>query len=202
MKKLTLQVVSGFVLFFGAVGAFLTMQYGGDLMRDIALRGQAMEVHPTARVRNADCTRYYFLMSACKIEYENRPAGRPVTNIQTLRSTSFLVFGSLAGERILLLHPRARPDLITTNASMAYVGNRVAALLTLLGFCLVISVGLVARYMREKRVAEASDTETVSSSGRAMEDAMNRHLQAQGLVRTPTVTGGPSGSGTFGRRGG
>ena len=103
MKKLTLQVVVGFLFFFGSVGAFLTMQYGGDLVRDIALRSESLEVHPTARVRRADCTRYYFLMSACKIEYENRPVGQPVTNIQTLQSTSFLVFGSMGGERSNLI---------------------------------------------------------------------------------------------------
>jgi hypothetical protein len=212
MKKVSLRAVIGFGLFFGGIGTLLAMNYGGDLMRDIAIRGEAMEVHPTARVRNADCTRYYctryyLVMSACKIEYETRAPGQPRADIQQLQSTSFMVFGSLAGERIVLLHPRGRPTVITSSANIAYVGNRIAALITLLGTCLVISIGILARYLRENRVAEV-ESEDFSGSGRALDEAMTRRLQAQGLTsapvlpRTPTVTGGPSTGGTFGRRGG
>jgi hypothetical protein len=202
MKKISLRVVIGFLLFFGGVGTLLTLHYGGDLMRDVAIGGAALEAHPAARVLRADCTRYYHLMSACKIEYENRAAGQSRATIQQLQSTSFLLFGSMAGEKVRLLHPRSRPDIITTSANMAYLGNRVLALSLLLGICLIASIGLVLRYLRENRASDGAEAEAIADSARAMDEAMTRHLQARGLVRTPTVTGGPSGAGTFGRRGG
>ena len=37
-------------------------------MRDLAMRGETMAPHLSARVQSAKSTRYYFLVSACSIE--------------------------------------------------------------------------------------------------------------------------------------
>jgi hypothetical protein len=200
MTKISLRSAIFFLLFFGAMGAALTLHYGGDLMRDLAIRGQAMEVHPTARVLSADCTRYYLLMSACKIDYDNRAAGQPRANIQEIQSTRFLVFGSMTGERVMMLHPRSRPDIVTTSSNIENVGNRVLALGVLLGALLLASIGIVMRYARENGVPNAAESEAGSGGARSMDEAMTRHIQAQ-VTRSPTVTGGHARAGTFGRRG-
>ena len=122
MKKLSLRVVIGFLLFFAGVAALLSMTYGGDLLRDVSLRGQALEMHPTARVVSAKCTRYYFTVSACNTEYENLAPGQPsVTNFQPKHELRFLVFGSVAGERVMMMRPR--PSRTSESGAHALAGS-------------------------------------------------------------------------------
>ena len=211
MKKLSLHVVIGFLLFFAGVAALLTMTYGGDLLRDISLSGQALEMHPTARVVSAKCTRYYFTVSACNTEYEHRSPGQPpVTNFQPKHEHRFLMFGSVAGERVMMMRPRSQSDAVTTSASMAHLGNRIATLLELLAICLITSIGLVVRYLRERTQGDVREdaprelpaSDVMSAGAQRLDEAMTRHIQTQARGRAPTVSGGPSMAGTFGRRGG
>ncbi len=205
--RLPRRAVFFFILFCGCMAAFMVLHYGGTLMRDLAMRRETMAPHLSARILSAKCTRYYFLVSACSIEYDDRfvmPAtskkfkSRPVLN--------YLVFGSVAGERVRLLHPVSQPNVVTTSAGMAHLGNRAFTFFALVTLCLLIPVGILLKAFgggRRSSAVAPEPAETVSA-----EEMIARQIQAQAPNRSdiapprrpPSPVGNAAPAATFGRR--
>jgi hypothetical protein len=200
------------VIFFFAAGVFLVLQYGGELMRDIAFRGEPMQIQTKYRIVDAKCSRYYHLVSACATEYVERDATFVASGkFKDVKKSRFLVFGSVTGERVLLMSPKSRPDVVTTSAAIAHLSNRFWTLLLLAGFAFLLPLAIIVKALRSRgggpTRTEAPQMAAGNSAG--MDEMIARHMQAKlsgnAGARPPAPSrgvysaGAPTGS--FGRRG-
>jgi hypothetical protein len=128
--RLSIRMVFGGLLLLGGMVA-MTMVFGGDLVHDVALRDEAMAPHPTARV--IDAKNYYLLVSACSVEYEDLAAAKPLDKLRARTEFNYLMFGSVHGERVVLMRPAKGEQIVTCSTGMAHLGNRIVTLLVLAG---------------------------------------------------------------------
>lgn len=200
------------VLFFFATGMFLVLQYGGGLMRDLALRGEPMQIRMQYRIVSAKCSRYYHLVSACATEYVERDATPAASGkLKDVKTSRFLVFGSVAGERVLLMGPKSRPDAITTSAAMAHLSNRFWTLLVLAGFSFLVPLAIIMKAARRRSGAPVRTEAPQANAGDDMriDDMIARQMQAKAasdararpLAPSRGVYGVGAPAATFGRRG-
>src|ERR1700687_988624 len=108
------RLICVFLFCFGCA-PFLVIHYAADLARDIGISGDTLSPHPDGRVLSAKCTRWNLIVSDCSVEYDERvPARVPVTKLEAIHTLNFLMFGSAAGEQVVLMRPAAHPDVVTT----------------------------------------------------------------------------------------
>jgi hypothetical protein len=191
------------LLFFGGLSALMVLHYGGSLMNDFAVRGDRMLPHPTARVISAKCTRYYFAVSACSIEYDDRFVVPTASKkFKPRHELNYLMFGSAAGERVALLQPASRPDIVTTSAGLAHLGNRMVTLFVSAGLCLVAMLALISKAMTRRNKAVAPPMQTAAFDAAKVDDTIARQQMnavSPSGFRGPAVQ--PGSSPGFGRRG-
>ena len=190
---------------------FLVLQYGGGLMRDIALRGEPMRVQTQYRVVGAKCRRYYHLISACATEYVARNATRAASGkFEDVKKSRFLVFGSVAGERVVLMSPQSQPGIVTTTAAMAHLTNRFWALLVLAGFSFLVPLAIIAKALRGRGSARvrAEPPQAFAADSARLDDMIAKHAQAKAgevkarpLAPSRGTYGAGAPAGGFGRRG-
>ena len=142
--RLSIRMVFGGLLLLGGMVA-MTMVFGGDLARDVALRDEVMAPHPTARVIEAKCKNYYLLVSACSVEYEDLAAAKPLDRLRARTELNYLMFGSIRGERVVLMRPAKGEQIVTSSTGMAHLGNRIVTMLVLAGLYLFIPVAVLVK---------------------------------------------------------
>jgi hypothetical protein len=109
-----------FRIILGSIGlavfaAYLVVQFGFDLVRDVSIRGQPTTIHRHAKIVNAECTRYYLALSARTITYANRRATHErATHFKDRNQLHYLVVGAVAGEPVVLLQPRSKPEIVAS----------------------------------------------------------------------------------------
>jgi hypothetical protein len=103
---------------------------GPGLVRDVLLRNAALVPARDYKIEQAQCVSVWLIVSNCSVSY-SAPQQRE------RQSISFSVFGSLHGERVLLLRT-ADNRTVTTNVGIAKLANRVTtAIVFLLGFATI-----------------------------------------------------------------
>jgi hypothetical protein len=110
-------------------GATLYVE-GPGLMRDVSLRNAPLVPARDLSVEKAECTRTWFIMSRCSIDYV-----APQTRARG--SINFAVFGSVGGERFQLMRA---PDnrTVTIDLAVAKLINRITMLTFLIGMFALI----------------------------------------------------------------
>lgn len=134
-------------LLFAAFGVFLAVNYGPDLLNDIAVQHQRSIAHPKARIVSANCTRYLYAISACEVEYTEPVSASERSQFRERSVLRILMFGSAAKKRISLLQPESRPDMVTSDAGLQLIANRAGTLLSLLLICLGLASVIVHRLL-------------------------------------------------------
>jgi hypothetical protein len=179
----------------GAAALFMATKYMGDLVKDIRIAGTPM-VLSEASVTKASCDRYNYLVSACSIAFADPKAAGQAQQLD------YLMFGSFAGERIVLLQPHSYPGIVTSNVGIDHIGNRAATLIGLLGTIALIVLGMLVRLMQSVPAIERAAGNASDSYDDAIERALQAHVQSGGAPppksASPPRAGGPAQG--FGRR--
>jgi hypothetical protein len=191
--SLSLRTVFGGLLLPVLGGTFLIVNFAGDLVRDIGIRGQPM-VPADAQVLSADCTRVNLIVSWCTIGYvDHTTVIEQLTKPKNTTKLQFLVFGSVAGQRISLQQPSSHPDVVTSDVGMQYLGNRIATLIVLLGALALIPFAVVKRLRHGVQPSE-DGTRTYNDSGNSpnyddtIDRALQTHKEAQAATPATRVT--------------
>jgi hypothetical protein len=169
------------VVVLGLAAVFLAAKYSGDLVNDIRVAGTPMQPSD-ARVMGADCDRWNYLVSACTITYADpKAAGQR-------KRLDYLLFGSVAGERIALLQPQSHPGIVTSSIGIAHIGNRVATLIGLLGTIALIVLGVLWRIWPKPAAGEGAS----HGYDDALERALQAHAQTQASESKPAMSPRPA----------
>lgn len=94
---------------------------GPQLLSDVQVGGRWVLVDDLA-IKDSKCTRWYFLVSTCHIEYVNRRDPSRVGG-----TLNYLVFGSWSGERARLLRATSDPNRIGTTLGLEHMQQRVVS---------------------------------------------------------------------------
>ncbi|WP_331326646.1 hypothetical protein [Methylobacterium fujisawaense] len=109
---------------------------GPQLASDLQVSGRWVLVDDLA-IKESKCTRWYYLVSTCHIEYVDRRNPSRVGG-----TLNYLVFGSWSGERARLLRATTDPSRIGTTLGLEHMQQRIitfsAFVLTLVAFLLTI----------------------------------------------------------------
>ncbi|WP_289015708.1 hypothetical protein [uncultured Methylobacterium sp.] len=134
------------LLFFAALAFALAgpLVYAGpQLVSDVQVGDRWVLVDDLA-IKESKCTRWYFLVSTCHIEYVNRRDPSRVGG-----TLNYLVFGSWSGERARLLRATSDPNRIGTTLGLEHMQQRVVSfgvffVLLLAFLALIIRLGFSA----------------------------------------------------------
>ena len=159
-------MVRGF-LFLAAVAFTLIgpLVYAGpQLASDLQVGGRWVLVDDLA-IKESKCTRWYYLVSTCHIEYVARGDASRVGG-----TLNYLVFGSWSGERARLLRSTTDPNRIGTTLGLEHMQQRVISfsvfVLMLAMFLLtMIRFGLTASRTSKPSVADLKVEESVPTAG-------------------------------------
>jgi hypothetical protein len=164
-------------------------------------------------VLNAKCTRYNFVVSACSVDYDDRLSGTmPATKFEATTTLNYLMGGSVAGERVALMHSTAHSAVVTSAVGMDHLANRIFTMLVFLvifaGTPLIIIVKLATGRLGADTVAvapaaapdpQAIDAEIARQvAARAQQGAPSTRISS--TLAPPASAGTAAPAGTFGRR--
>jgi hypothetical protein len=148
-----------------AFAVILVVSYGGELTRDFGLSRENLVPHPTARVVKAKCDVWYLLVSACTVEYDDPATTKPADKIQVKPELSYLMLGSVGGERVMLMRPANGGQVVTSNTGIDHLTNRMMTLLILAGFCVIVPIWVAIKVLSGgSEPAAASDRSLTSDS--------------------------------------
>ena len=198
----SLRILVGVLLVLG-FAVLLVFSYGGELARDIVLSHQTLVPHPTARLLNAKCTNHYLLVSTCSVEYDDPAVAKPADKIQVKSELSYLMFGSIRGERVVLMRP-VNSRVVTSSTGILHLTNRIVTLLILAGFCVVMPL-LTAFKLFTRGAGTPADADR-SLTADPMDAAIAKRMLAQApppasaSMAPPAYQSGAPGRAAFGQR--
>lgn len=158
---------------------------GPQLLSDLA-NGQQWALADDLAIKESKCTRWYFLVSTCDVEYVSRRDSGQVGG-----SLNYLVLGSWAGERIRLLRSTTNPSRIGTTIGLEHMQQRLISFGVFVVLALAILAGVVKLILTSLRSDEPSPSV-------AAEDIEQPVRSAQSLRRAPAQTFGRRVSGSVG----
>ena len=141
-----------FSIFSGVVVLAPLVYAGPQLASDIRV-GKNWTLAENLAIKESKCTRWYFLVSTCDIGYvDRRNPGRVGGTL------NYLVFGSWAGERAMLLRSVSDPSRIGTTIGLEHMPQRVISFAVLSALVLAFLVGFVRLCVGAARPNEAAAT--------------------------------------------
>jgi len=109
-----------FILFAIAFTVIGPLVYAGPQLASDLGNGAKWVLVDDLAIKESRCTRWYYVVSTCHIEYINRR--NPAQMGGTL---NYLVFGSWSGERARLLRSPTNPNVIGTTLGVEHLQQRV-----------------------------------------------------------------------------
>jgi hypothetical protein len=139
---------------FAVVMVLAPLVYAGpQLVSDVKV-GKDWTIAEDLAIKQSNCTRWYFLVSTCDIAYVNRRDPGRVGG-----TLSYLVFGSWAGERAMLLRSTTDPSRIGTTLGLEHMRQRLISFTVFAVLVFALLVGLVRLW-----VGAVQSNETVAPS--------------------------------------
>ena len=120
---------------------------GPQLASDLAAGGRWTPADDLA-VREFKCTRWYFLVSTCGVDYLHRRDPARVGG-----TLNYLVFGSWSGERTRLLRSLDNPERVGTTLGLEHMARRLVSFGVFLLLGLAVLIGLWRRVVGLPRLA-------------------------------------------------
>ena len=120
---------------------------GPQLTTDLAV-GKQWTIAEDLKIKEFKCTRWYFLVSTCDVDYVNRQDPGRVGG-----TLSYFVFGSWAGEHTLLLRSMKDPRQVGTTIGLDHLQQRLVSF----GVFLVLALAFLVAVIRFVVLALRSD---------------------------------------------
>lgn len=120
---------------------------GPQLASDLSV-GQKWTLADDLAIREVKCTRWYFLVSTCHVDYINRRDPERVGG-----TLNYFVFGSWSGERARLLRSIDNPNQIGTTLGLEHMQQRLLSFGAFVVLALAVLIALLRRFMRTSRPA-------------------------------------------------
>lgn len=117
--------------------------YAGPQLASDLMVGQKWSLALDLSIKESKCTRWYYLVSTCHIEYVNRQDPARVGG-----SLNYFVFGSWSGERALLLRSTENPGRIGTTLGIEHMRQRLATFGIFVVFALGTLAAMLTRLLR------------------------------------------------------
>ena len=124
-----------FVVIGMALALVGPLVYAGPQLASDLMVGQKWSLALDLSIKESKCTRWYYLVSTCHIEYVNRQDPAQVGG-----SLNYFVFGSWSGERALLLRSTENPVRIGTTLGIEHMRQRIVTF----GIFAILALGTVA----------------------------------------------------------
>lgn len=149
---------------------------GPQLASDLAV-GERWTPADDLTVRESKCTRWYFLVSTCHIEYASR---RDPTRVGG--TLNYLVLGSWAGERVSLLRSTRDPGAVGTTLGLQHMRQRLISF----GVFVALALAVLAGFFRRVLLALRSDEPSPARVSREL-PAEPEGVKTFGLRRSPSA---------------
>lgn len=121
-------------LFMLVLVGFFIWWLGPRLVNDFSARADHFAPITDMRIAEAKCRSKLFVISFCDIKTEGPAQGEK-------HQLSYLILGSLGGERVSLLRSQEHPQLLTSNIGVDYFWNRVLSFAVFVGLLGALVVG-------------------------------------------------------------